>query len=351
MPGMDTLRTLISVGVLVWLAGAAVAQDTRPVATGPLPVATQPADTRPVVVGEPANEPATVPDDGPVDPREIRALSSPLPLAGSVEEGLELTRAEKTMFEAIRQGGDVEEVAFYLVLRRAAALPQLPAEQFDRLDIISAENLLNRPKHYVAQPLRMRVAVWAVRELKSGGGLGGSAYWPRKRSVWLVLAQELPTGRELALYSLVNPVDILGKPDKTDSDGTLKYPARDMLIAGVFYKTTEAPRTDGKGTIVVPVIAVWQMKPSVSLEPLGTSKYGWYAAGLALLIIVYFVVRRVLKRPKAAPLAKYRDVMERLKAERQVDKDARDAAVDEKLRQAAQEYRKEKGHDDADRKG
>ncbi len=331
------------------------------------------------VMGEevPSSGPATAPTTSvvviPLWPETAPAAPwamPPLPAAKTLDEGLTLTHMERGILKSVRDFDrqDLHKPLFIL-LRRAAALPRLDAEQLDTLDRPSYRNMLKRPERYRGEPIRMTVHVSAVYEYSPDSQLRPPAtrWWPRDRTFWgldcLKSSGKKAWDEPVVIYTHLDPTSILGKGKPADNC-TLYDPWKNKIeLAGVFYKVYEAQergdkKTDAKHRRMYPVIVAWQIDKArkAPSPPAADSRMYIILLIVAMLVFLFMYFKRVTRRQRQAGGAKYQSIRDLSKIVPQPevvgeplskDEQAGDAAeVDPDLKAAAEEYRKEKGLDD-----
>ncbi len=240
-----------------------------------------------------------LPETDRVGPAE--ATESEIERAESVEQGLTFTEQEQQILDTVRDYSQQrDEPPLYLILRRAAALPELPDAELSALGAPSYADLLEYPSRYRARPLRMRVVPWSVRRLTAGKGLGRSSHWPTDRPVWEIHGINVGAGPELKeeepviLFSVVDPTPIFGEPDETAEGGRKIYYSQPPIdAAGVFYKILTAESRAGD-ELNYPVVAAWQLRRSAADATPGTDMLQALVlmVVVALLLIMFFYMRR-----------------------------------------------------------
>jgi len=116
---------------------------------------------------------------------------------------------------------------------------------------------------------------------------------------------------DLVVYSLVDPTKLLGKPNGTDSSGEQFYSdrGRSLKLAAVYYKTF---RQETIGSIPgrrqyrdYPLVFAYYLKPDKDARNPSSVSSGFRnlaIVGLILLVVVLYMVRRLAKRARSAPL-------------------------------------------------
>lgn len=313
-----------------------------------------------------AEAPAAATESAPAtagDDRPSFAPADPLPTAGSVEQGLELTEIERQGLLGIADRRfQLDEEGLYIVMRRAAALPKLGPTKWDALDRPAYENLLKRPADYRLRPIRMTVLVNSVRRVEAGDGLAQySRWWRRGKAAWIIDGM-VPRGddalvaeRPIRLVSVAPPPELRRDPERTGDDGASLYtaPGPPINAAGVFYKVVTLESRDG-AMRDYPVLIAWQLE---SARPVGAT--GFDASTMAIIIVLllvllavgFIVLKRHIKGLRARGQEARRtgeDEQDRPAPVEPSDVDQ----VDPELRAAAESYRRERqGNDAADHQG
>lgn len=275
-------------------------------------------------------------------------------------EDIEWTVLEATR-DASKQLDDTGLYAALSVAARARENIQLDPEEWQQLDRPAYRSLLAQPKRWRAQPLQLDVAVYSVREQKSGDGLNYSPFWPKDRKVWridgLVLGGEDPKLQPVIIFSVANPMALLGqgKPGNAanETEFELGPPIR---VAAVYYKIFTDRNRDGDVSLY-PVVMAWQLD-SVDEDlfgSLGTGAPGgiWgYAALpgmlLAVVIAAFYLVKRQVTQSKnrqaTGPTYKpLRDLAEDDEKKPEQEPDPVDEHVDPELARAVEQFRQERG--------
>lgn len=300
----------------------------------------------------PATTTATTPAYAPPN-------TSPLPMAASVAEGLQLDAAERIILDAVKdRSRNLTDSGLYVLLRRAIALPPLDAAHFDTLSTFNTEQLLTSPERFRGLPLRLAVRVYKVQEWTPGVEFRMQPRWPRERKIWCILGQDYtgkrPTRKDIVVLSVVDPRPLLGDPDKSEAGGTvaLYSVGRYLELAGVFYKVYGAMSLGNSkvppAMTNYPVVVAWQVGKSEAGPD--SMQWMWTAATLSLaaLIFLFFFFRHRAKQAKIANprvgFRGYRPMREEEPPppEHKPPADEADQEVDPALREAAERYRKEK---------
>lgn len=201
----------------------------------------------------------------------------PLPTARTVDEGLMLQADEQAILAAVRdRSQQLDEQALFVLLRRSAAMPHLTEEQFDGLAQIPAGRLLAEPAKFRCEPMRLRLKVFMMKQWSPGREIGTSPYWPADRPVWFLAGFDYtagtPSEKPLAVLSIVDPSEALGRPERIGQAGESIYlPGRNLDLAGIFYKawtdmSVGSQKNDEPAVLTeYPVIIAWQIKSSPPL--------------------------------------------------------------------------------------
>lgn len=337
-----SIRTTVVALMLVW--ASARAADTRPGVEAP--------------EAAPAAAPATAPATGPAGPAEAA------PARGNISEAaIELSEREQTALGAVRdRNTQLAETAFFMLLSRAGKMETLSDRQIQDIESPSYPNLMAYPARYRAQPIRMVVHIFASRKFTPtpGGAFPPSPYWPKDQPVWYLegLVPSAVPGRKeqpVLIYSTADPTGLLGRADKIEGELQRYFGVgRRMVVAGLFYKITQQD-SQKYGPIDYPVLLVWQM----SLAGGGGGEGGGLATGgtrtvvgvmIAMVVLVLLLGFIMLKRRVSQQKAS-RPSGPRYKPLRDVSQDDGEPAaeepdaVDPLLKQAAEQYQKERQSD------
>lgn len=284
--------------------------------------------------------------------------TAPLPRAANIREGLRLDWAESMILQGVRDdSSQFIDNGLYVLLRRAACLPELNQAQYDSLSHINTDELMDAPATYRARPLRLSMRVYKVDKKWPGADFPTSPRWPRDKPIWWVGGADFTSKRQIIVLSLDDPSPVLGEPETTQDGGkVLMYPMGPRLeVAGLFYKVYQDMSVGGErnppALMSYPVIVGWQVGRT-SL-PSGGIDYMWFAAlvSLAILAALFFVFRRRASQAKKATpnvgWGDYRPLRDDAAApsEKTSQADNPDVQqVDPALREAAERFRKERGN-------
>ena len=306
------------------------------------------------------------------------------PALDQVERILTLTKAERSsLIVAQSRPTQLSDSALTMMLARTAALPALSDEEFRSLDRPSFRNLVKAADRWSARPIRLTVYVWYVQELTAGtpGEIAASREWPQGKKVWRMDVTDAdgsdPRGQALRIFSVVDPfaAGVLPKPSH-NVDGELQYRRKvpKVELAGVFYKVWQAEDRDteqrsqrdtGKGTITLnptmrsyPVVLVWQFGGgggwTINTGRYGAGAWAMLIGGLALLGLVFFMMRRVTRvrrrmgQPGRRLPSGYRPLRDE-DADSDPDDQMDDAsdAIDPAVTAAAEAYRRRRAQEQA----
>jgi len=170
------------------------------------------------------------------------------------------------------------------------------------------------------------------------------------------------TPHPLIVFLLQDPQQLLGKPDKVHMSGDLEYhKSRDRLdLAAVFYKVYTG-RDLKRRQRDYPVFVAWQAaaQPAAGLSRGGTMLTLFIGMGVILLIGFLFLKRylRQIRGAGQSGFVRYRPLRDRIAqgsaapdAAGGADAEAQpaeDTDVDPLLKQAAEEYHRERHQEDA----
>ncbi|MFB3893131.1 MAG: hypothetical protein ACE15C_14030 [Phycisphaerae bacterium] len=271
-------------------AAMALAVSMPPARADDAPPATAPLVTRPA-----AGLAANPFDLGPASRKAIL----PLPPAQSVEDGLKYDQDEKEILAAVRDHTrQLTDSGLYVLLRRAASLPQLDAGSLASLNQISGTSLMNSPEKYRGEPLHMTMRVYKMRPWTPGVEFKFNDRWPKDKPIWWMAGLEgtykNKDAKRIVVLSLVDPKLALGEEDKPGESGEYIYNSgRQIDLAGIFYKTYSDQPASSQGTTApmqdFPVIVAWQVERSGSI--FGSTPWYWWVifAGVSVLIVIGIV--------------------------------------------------------------
>ena len=284
------------------------------------------------------------------------------PTTRSFQESLKLTEKEQRALSAVRdRSTQLDETAFYMLLRKAHRISEIGEQKLRALDRPAVGNLLRHPERYRGWAIRIPLRVHRVEKLTVGDGLTPSLYWPADRPVWKMSCIDArsddPLTGPVLVFSAVEPT-ALGEPDAVGDQGERVYhPGRTVKLAGIAYKVWRSKDLDGN-VRDFPVVMGWRTdapSPKQTKTKPGLSFSGYHAAALvAILLMVYLMLRRYTERRRRdASRVSYRSPPEQLAPKRGEPPDTDEEAqreqppeVDPLLRDAAEQYRKEKGDED-----
>ena len=228
-----------------------------------------------------------------------------------IEAILTLTEREAlAMIEARANPTQLEEAALGVMLGKVARLPRLSEDDFERLDRPTIRSLTRSGHRYQGAPVRLKVAVYQVQRWTAGKDLTASKSWPAGRPVWRMNCTSALPNRPrrdqhpLILFSMVDPTQLLGLPDKdADPAAEILYPHGPKIeVAGVFYKIRRVREKRSGRPRDYPMVLAWQIQPT----------HEWVKDTLAnpmiivLLVVILvmavafvFVSRRIRRGPQA----------------------------------------------------
>jgi len=291
-------------------------------------------------------------------PRE--AVDRILVLTDDEQDALDVAQTRKQ---------DYEETALYMMLNRAAQLPQLPREQFAQLQRPPYRSLLDHPGRYAGQPVRLTVLVSTVFKETSGTHHDPDLLWPRGRERWMIrcLDADGEVQQPMLVVSLVDPAVLLHKPLSDADEPVQEFNAAiaPLELAGVFYKVFEA-RESGTpehpapaSPRPYPLIIAWQLgvpadKPAAPGVVPMTMAGAIFIAVIALLVAFVFLarhIRRTRRRPGGwgGPLwpDRYRPLRD-VTQDTPGDDEREADEVDPQLKAAVEDWRKEHPEEKAD---
>ena len=276
------------------------------------------------------------------------AASQPVPpLTGvrerlaAINDALELPPQEADAYAvAIDRKTQLNDLALTMLMRRIATLPTLLAQDLKSLDQPSIASLLSSPQRYYGRPVRMRVYVLRVIKLTPGDDFAPTRYWGRDDGIiwrWdcVNADAERPADEPMMILTAIEPNTVLGVPNKVDDRGHRIYsPAKPLDIAGVFYKLYTT--TNEVDTLQdYPVLLAWQVVggrgSSGGPEPfISQTDAVVIAIGIIAIFVVFAAFKRVREKHATASSPLSRSVR------------PEDFQVDESLKAAAEQYRKDK---------
>ena len=331
MNSMIQTRIVRAVVVLVLCWSSAWAEDLPAGAEAPVTAAA----------------PATAPAEGRVTAR-----------SNISEAAIEMSDSERTALGAVRdRNTQLAETGFFMLLARAAKMETLSDRRLQDVESPSYPNLMAHPARYRAQPVRMTINVFTSEKLQPtpGGAFPVSSYWPKDKPVWYLTGLNAPLKidpkQPVMVYSTADPTPVLGTPVKSNADAHVyALPGRRVNVVGLFYKLRTAPSED-EGERDYPVLLVWQVSGSGGGGALGsggtTTIAGLMVAVLVLVLLLGFIMlRRRVSQQKAS-----RPDGPRYKPLRDVARDEHEPEVEEAgevdplLKQAAEQYQKERQDD------
>lgn len=280
------------------------------------------------------------------EPATVAASTAESQPAMSFAETLALTDDEKTVLSVIRDwSAQLDEAGFYVMLNKAWRISQTTDQDLTLVDRPAAKNLLKFPLRYRGWPIRARLRVYRTEKLTAGDGLTRTRYWPADRPVWkldcLHADAKSPFAGSIVAFSPIEP-KILGEADTIDADGTKFYRGgRQIDVGAIAYKVWLSKDDDGNER-QFPVVLIWRLgEPAASerarpFQPFGGLKTSHIAVLMITLIMLYALIKRMVKRSRKRELSHQRPII--MPDETQ--------PVDPLLKEAAEQYSKEKEHDD-----
>ena len=234
---------------------------------------------------------------------------------------IKLNYRQKVALSGVRDGANLYESAFYIMLARTEELadPEKAAKEYSKLEAPAFGHLTDHPNRYRAQKIRAVMRVHASRELVSGSkDWDQHPDWPKGKKVWYLAGYQLfangananPSREVLLVYSLVDPTELLGEPVETLPNGEQSYgknSGKHIEIAGVFYKTYKQETVDSTPAERIyrdyPVVLAYYLKgtnkPPVSSTTSGSSTI-LVVIGVVMLGLLV-MVRRQAKQAKTRP--------------------------------------------------
>jgi hypothetical protein len=247
----------------------------------------------------------------------------------------------------------------YMLLSHLDRVPKLSPAQLAALQRVPSRIFRRHPADYRAEPVRVTMAVRRVLEMSAGRQLPPSSYWSPQRPIYVLIGLDVtapvPIEEPLFVLSIVDPRPELGSPRHTDEDGALVYGPPNALgprldLACVFYKLMRDPSAKDPNHDY-PVLLAWDIQ---SGEQRSSASGLMDSPGLLLLgvlviaALLWFMFRAARSyRHLSTPAGKLP------RRQRPDDKPpASDEPVDPALRQAVEDYQKERQpRDEPDGKG
>ncbi len=274
-------------------------------------------------------------------------------------QAIELTDKERTLLGDVRdQDGQLYEPPMYGLLAKTAKMEKPSSRDFDNLPWPGYQQLLEHPSTYRAQAMKVKLFVHTVQELTGAV----SIYYEKDKPYWLLgctnAACKTPSQEPLLVLCPFDPIEILGKPERTEDDGVMSYEypqGTQFELAGVFYKIhTEMDRGDKNREPVLrdyPVFIAWDIRKVESGGGNAINKT------MILMIILamaaaFFILKRHVKRLKnmgeteIEPYRPRRYEPKRDEPESQDGESDETLEVDEDLKKAVQEFRQKEKPDD-----
>lgn len=362
-------RMLAAAGLVVLAAGVVMAQGpANPAGAASTPASATTAEVEETAAPEAASAPAPEPASGATSRPTTGATSqidrSPLPTAKNLREGLKLDYAEQTILDATRDHTrNIVDNGLFVLLRRAAGLPELNERQFDAaLSQINYDSLMDHPDKYRAMPLKLNLRVYRVEKWTSGKQFRSSPRWPKDRPIWWIggidFTGKQPAKRDVVVLSIVDPTPLLRAADPAgpnQAEGVYKYSVGRVLeVAGLFYKVYDAMSEGSENypprMMSYPVVVAWQVGGAAEASGGGTQ---WMlvaaAISLALLIGLFFYLRKNVKKVRNESgnvgFRNYRPLREVEAGEdTAAPEPPAEGDIDPALRDAAQRFKKEKNN-------
>jgi len=321
MNGQRPARRRDRVRPTLGLAGSA-AVLVAALAAAPSPGADAPAAT--------GTAPATLSQLVPIPATQPRLM--PIVQADTVEQALDYSADERIVLSDVADDNTrLNHPALYLLLRRAAMLPDAPAP-YDEAEQPNPKDLWKTPKRYRGRLVRV-AGLFAGRQtdLTKTGHFTATRWWGTRKA-FLVDVHEPKTGR---IILLVLPE----KPAKMAM-------GRRVRFAGLFYKrvtlrenrTTGDPRKTHEYVVIVAksLHRGWRGGGGGLLGgmPLPAKAIIMIAVILGLLV-AFVLLKRTMSRPPARRRAEYRP----MRFQDDADSRAEQSGVDEELRRQVEAAR------------
>ncbi|HQL75877.1 MAG TPA: hypothetical protein PLD58_22060 [Phycisphaerae bacterium] len=317
------------------------------------------ARAQPSPAGPEAPAPATAPTSAPATAPTTAPATAPLSRDNISEAAIELTERERIALGAVRdRNTQLAETGFFMLLARAAKMGALSDQQLQDVESPSYSNLMAHPSRYRAQAIRMTISVFTSEKLEptSGGAFPVTSHWPRERPVWyltgLNASLKVDPQQPVMLYATLDPAAALGKPvEVRNQTQVYGVPGQRVDVVGLFYKLRRSASEENDERDY-PVLLVWQLKAAGGGGVLGSSG-GSIVGVLAVIMLVlalllgFILLKRRVSRQKASRPGgpRYKPLRDVSLDDQGQPADQEDVGVDPLLKQAAEEYQKERQSD------
>ena len=259
-----------------------------------------------------ATAPATAPAETPAAAEPVEP-SHDITVAATVEQALAYSAGELNILSSVRDGGAWNHLAFYVLLRRAAMLPE-GLKMIDEAEQPNPRDFWKEPQRYRGRLVRFEGKI--PRPIAEWTGRLTTTSWWGGRPVYMLDVIEETTGQPLLVAMIEEPNANIKQKQK-------------LRFAGIFYKLVTLPENSKTGdpnvTHEYPVIVAKQFYAG-KVEP----DESWYVAvivlALAALVAAFVVVRQRNRR-----LIR-RDALGQERRRREVPAEYEGAPVDEELR-------------------
>ncbi len=267
----------------------------------------------------------------------------------AIRQSLKLPEKEAEAYaSAFGRNTDVDEPAMKMILRRIQGLPRLTEDEVRQLDQPGMNSLLTRPQHFALQPVRMNVFVWTVVRLDPGKQITPTAYWNKTHGpIWYYFCYNADARKfeqePIVILTAMDPNTVFGKPKTIGPNGEMSYQSmQPTQVVGVFYKLYNGKGAKAEAAQDYPVLLCWQIGQGKGGGKALDIKGGvWITVGLLIMIAFLYLRSR-------AKLIKNRTSPFRPSLPENEEDEAPDEPVDPDLRQAAEQYRKERPQDAPD---
>ena len=237
-------------------------------------------------VGLGAGDASTRPASRPAWLSAARTQPAPLPAvrAGTVDEALAYRPDETTILQDVRdRDGQLDAPALYVLLRRAAMLPDGP-ELLAEADRPNVKNLWRSPEGYRGKLVAVKGRF--VQQKDWSDQATPTRWWAKP--VYAAYVQETATGEGQTLI-----VMLAHRPGKIGQGAPVR-------VAGLFYKLVTLPEKDKPGqTGEFPVLVAGQLFGTAPAAGGGMPAELYVVFGLVMLLLLGFaLVRRRTSRSR-----------------------------------------------------
>ena len=267
-----------------------------------------------------ATAPATAPAETPAAAEAVEP-SHDITVAATVEQALAYSAGELNILSSVRDGGSWNHLAFYVLLRRAAMLPE-GLKTIDEAEQPNPRDFWKEPQRYRGRLVRFEGKIPAFKPTEERGQITiwtnqlTSTKWWGNRAVFMVHVQEETTGQPMLVAMLKEPHKGITTNQK-------------LRFAGIFYKLATLSENletgDPNVTHEYPVIVAKQFYAGKVEQD-----ESWYVA-VIVLVLAALVAAFVAVRQRNRRLIR-RDALGQERRRREVPAEYEGAPVEEELR-------------------